>query len=103
VRAYASGPHTRRGQWTWTITHRIQDRDLEGRGYRAESSGGRWCPTTIPKEKAKDRKRVVIPTPEEWAEQQLENAPPRSEEWARRVARIYCLDIGGDDDEREAV
>lgn len=39
-------------------------------------------------------------TPQEWAEQQLKNAPPRSEEWARRVARIYCLNIGdGEDDE----
>ena len=35
-----------------------------------------------------------MPTPEEWAQEQLKNAPPRSEEWARRVARIYCLDIG---------
>jgi len=34
-------------------------------------------------------------TPQEWAEKQLENAPQRSEEWARRVARIYCLDIDG--------
>jgi len=29
---------------------------------------------------------VIIPTPEEWAEEQLKNAPPRSEEWAKRVA-----------------
>lgn len=35
-----------------------------------------------------------MPTPEEWAQQQLKNAPPRSEEWAKRVARIYSLDIG---------
>jgi hypothetical protein len=45
-------------------------------------------------------------TPEEWAEEQLKNAPPRSEEWARRVARIYCLDISDDDskddDEKES-
>jgi hypothetical protein len=41
-----------------------------------------------------------MPTPEEWAKEQLKNAPQRSEEWARRVARIYCLDIG-DDEERE--
>lgn len=37
-----------------------------------------------------------MPTPEEWAEQQLKNASPRSDEWARRVARVYCLDIGDD-------
>lgn len=44
-----------------------------------------------------------MPTPEEWAEQQLKNAPPRSEEWAKRVARIYCLDIGdGESSEKEA-
>lgn len=37
-----------------------------------------------------------MPTPEEWAEQQLKNAPRRSEEWVKRVARIYCLEIGDD-------
>ncbi len=45
---------------------------------------------------------MIIPTPEEWAEEQLKNAPTRSEEWARRVARIYCLDIGDDDEEEKA-
>jgi hypothetical protein len=45
---------------------------------------------------------VIIPTPEEWAEEQLKNAPPRSEEWARKVARIYCLDIGDDNSEEES-
>jgi hypothetical protein len=44
---------------------------------------------------------VIIPTPEEWAQEQLKNAPPRSEEWTKRVARIYCLDIGDDDDDDE--
>lgn len=32
-----------------------------------------------------------VPTPEEWAAEQLENAPARSPEWAQRVARIYGL------------
>jgi hypothetical protein len=45
---------------------------------------------------------VIIPTPEEWAEEQLKNAPPRSEEWVKKVARIYCLDIGDDDEEEKA-
>jgi hypothetical protein len=44
---------------------------------------------------------VIIPTPQEWAEEQLKNAPPRTEEWAKRVARIYCLDIGDDEDEEQ--
>ncbi len=44
-----------------------------------------------------------MPTPEEWAEEQLKNAPPRSEEWTRRVAQIYCLDIDSDDEEAKAV
>jgi hypothetical protein len=39
-----------------------------------------------------------MPTPEEWAQEQLKNAPLRSEEWAKRVARIYCLDISGDEE-----
>jgi hypothetical protein len=46
---------------------------------------------------------VIIPTPDEWAEEQLKNAPPRSEEWAKRVARIYCLDIEDGDVEEKAV
>jgi hypothetical protein len=37
-----------------------------------------------------------MPTPEEWAEEQLKSAPQRSEEWAKRVARIYRLDVGND-------
>jgi hypothetical protein len=49
---------------------------------------------------------VIVPTPEEWAEEQLKNAPQRSEEWARRVALIYCLDTGDgnekDDEEEQA-
>lgn len=43
-----------------------------------------------------------MPTPEEWVEQQLKNPPHRSEQWAKRVARIYCLDIA-DNTEKEAV
>jgi hypothetical protein len=56
--------------------------------------------TRVKKEKSGEK--VIIPTPEEWAEEQLKNAPPRSEEWAKRVARIYCLDIGDDDEEEKA-
>ena len=44
---------------------------------------------------------MIIPAPEEWAEEQLKNAPLRSEESAKRVARIYCLDIGDDDEEKK--
>ena len=33
-----------------------------------------------------------VPTPQEWAEQQLKNAPHRSPEWAKAVATIYGLD-----------
>jgi hypothetical protein len=60
--------------------------------------------TTTSKRKKKlgNREKVVMPTPEEWAEQQLKNAPHRSEEWARRVARIYCLEIS-DDPEKKVV
>jgi hypothetical protein len=62
-------------------------------------------PTAKRDAESKDRRKVIIPTPGEWAEQQLKNAPPRSEEWARRVARIYCLDIGegeGGDEAKKA-
>jgi hypothetical protein len=40
-----------------------------------------------------DRKRKIMLTPEEWAEEQLKNAPIRSSQWAMRVARIYGLEI----------
>jgi hypothetical protein len=39
-----------------------------------------------------------MPTPEEWAAEQLENAPARSPEWAQRVARIYGLDASSQED-----
>lgn len=39
------------------------------------------------------KRKQVIPTPEEWAREQLRNAPARSELWARQVAAIYGLDI----------
>ena len=46
---------------------------------------------------------MIIPTPQEWAEEQLKSTPPRSEEWVKRVARIYCLDLGDYDEEEKAV
>src|SRR5271154_5663089 len=52
---------------------------------------------------------AVMPTPEQWAQEKLKHAPARSEEWARRVARIYCLDISDDQEgavtpeDREAI
>jgi hypothetical protein len=33
----------------------------------------------------KTGEKVIIPTPEEWAEQQLRNAAPRSEEWVNAI------------------
>lgn len=36
---------------------------------------------------------IPVPTPEEWAQEQLKNAPPRSQAWAREVAAIYGLEI----------
>jgi hypothetical protein len=65
----------------------------------AQVAKGGEAATSNRKRKTKQRRKVVMPTPEEWAQQQLENAPDRSEEWAKRVARIYCLDIG--DEEKE--
>lgn len=45
-----------------------------------------------------------VPTPQEWAQEQLKNAPGRSEGWARRgVARIYGLEADVTPDERDAV
>lgn len=35
----------------------------------------------------------AIPTPEQWAQQQLANAPERSRQWAEDIARFYGLDL----------
>ena len=35
----------------------------------------------------------TVPTPEQWAQEQLKNAPTRSRAWARAVAAIYGLDV----------
>jgi hypothetical protein len=35
----------------------------------------------------------IVPTPEQWAQEQLKNAPTRSHAWARAVAAIYGLDV----------
>lgn len=35
----------------------------------------------------------AMPTPEQWAQEQLKHAPPRSRAWARKVAAIYGLDL----------
>jgi hypothetical protein len=59
--------------------------------------------TTKRERKLKTGEKVIIPTPEEWAEEQLRNAPARSEEWARRVAQIYCLDIGDNGGKEKSV
>jgi hypothetical protein len=45
------------------------------------------------------RNSKVIPTPEEWAGEQLKNAPTRSTEWVRRVAQIYGLEVNFDEGE----
>ncbi len=37
-----------------------------------------------------------IPTPEEWAQEQLKHAPERSREWAVKVAAIYGLEMPTD-------
>jgi hypothetical protein len=34
-----------------------------------------------------------IPTPEEWAQQELKHAPERSRAWAAKVAAIYGLEL----------
>jgi hypothetical protein len=41
-----------------------------------------------------------IPTPEEWAQEQLKHAPERSREWAAKVAAIYGLELSADDSRR---
>jgi hypothetical protein len=71
--------------------------------HTAPCARGGEATTTKREKKEKTGRKVIIPTPEEWAEQQLKNAPPRSEEWARKVARIYCLDIGDENEEEKAV
>jgi hypothetical protein len=49
---------------------------------------------------SRTRRRTVpqrpIPTPEEWAQEQLKHAPERSREWAAKVAAIYGLELPAD-------
>lgn len=73
----------------------------DGTPARPLRARGGEATTTKHAKKAKTREKVIIPTPEEWAEEQLKNAPPRSEEWARKVARIYCLEIDDDNNQEE--
>ena len=73
----------------------------DGTPARPPRPRGGEATTTKRAKKVKTREKVIIPTPEEWAEEQLKNAPPRSEEWARKVARIYCLDIEDDNNEEK--
>lgn len=35
----------------------------------------------------------AMPTPEQWAQEQLTHAPPRSRAWARTVVTIYGLEL----------
>ncbi len=35
----------------------------------------------------------TMPTPEQWAQEQLKHAPQRSRAWARTVATIYGLEL----------
>lgn len=49
--------------------------------------------TRMSVDRADTGKKVMVPTPQQWAEEQLKNAPQRSQEWARRVAQIYGLDV----------
>jgi hypothetical protein len=74
----------------------------DGTSARPPRAGGGEATTTKRGKKAKTGEKVIMPTPEEWAEEQLRNAPPRSEEWARKVARIYCLDIDDDNSEEKS-
>jgi len=74
----------------------------DGEPPRPPRARGGEAATTKREREAKTGEKVILPTPEEWAEEQLKNAPPRSEEWARKVARIYCLDIDDDNSEEKS-
>ena len=45
--------------------------------------------------KENEDEQVRIPTPREWAQQQLANAPERTPEWARSVAAVYGFTLPG--------
>lgn len=54
------------------------------------------------KRETDNREKAKQPTPEEWAAEQLKKAPARSAEWARRVARIWGLEVDEDNQEEKA-
>jgi hypothetical protein len=65
----------------------------DGAPARPPRPRGGEATTTKRERKAKTGEKVIIPTPEEWAEEQLKNAPPRSEEWG--VLPEYWHDLIG--------
>ncbi|GAA3546225.1 hypothetical protein GCM10022222_32350 [Amycolatopsis ultiminotia] len=71
---------------------------------QAAHSTRRECPSTAqrgnrqtaPVRRSRHSTRHAVPgppTPEQWAQQQLVNAPERSRQWAKEVAGIYGLDL----------
>lgn len=86
---YAAVPQPRQGR-----------RDVEGPSQaavrRAKGCGRPGAPSVVRAEPQARRTPAVVPTPEQWAQEQLKNAPPRSRAWAREVAAIYGLDVSGE-------
>jgi hypothetical protein len=96
VRLHVTREHGQRDE-------RGTDTERAGRhGPAGTVTRGGEATTAKPRKKPKTGEKVILPTPQEWAEEQLKNAPPRSEQWAQKVARIYCLDIGDDNEEEKA-
>jgi hypothetical protein len=46
-----------------------------------------------PSETARGAVAAAVPTPEQWAHEQLKHAPARSRAWGRKVAAIYGYDV----------
>jgi hypothetical protein len=64
------------------------NRETDAASRRIRAAAGRPRRRTVPQR--------PIPTPEEWAQEQLKHAPERSRAWAAKVAAIYGLELPAD-------
>ncbi len=90
-------PHHRQGTAT-DRAHRARRRTGPGGGRRAgrrvrgqPGASADPGPTSAPT--APTSEPTTVPTPEQWAQEQLKKAPRRSQAWARAVATLYGLDM----------
>lgn len=72
------------------------DGSIPSRPNRATGAGSRRVRAAASRQGGRAVPQCPIPTPEEWAQEQLKHAPERSRAWAVKVAAIYGLELPAD-------